>query len=218
MHLRHGCPWEGKRQALDAIHRAACPFEAIKGFFVLNDQRLEAEAQKNRELQREVTRLQEEVELLRSRPPPTSPSDTLWSPAMMEQAFNRMHSVVADTNHIGNQVMDLTAGLLALETRQDLALLNTTSRLREEMYAVRAMCQGVQSQLLNFVLDRRKESLTLASGSTASSVLNSAIGALTGDGGSKGSSSNTSGTASGPTRPKLTTSTSAVGSNSSTKL
>ncbi|KAL1759469.1 hypothetical protein FB107DRAFT_205083 [Schizophyllum commune] len=38
-HSRRGCPWKGRLASLTSDHIPSCPFEAIKGFFTINDNR-----------------------------------------------------------------------------------------------------------------------------------------------------------------------------------
>lgn len=184
-HSSYGCAWQGQRK-VQSQHISSCPYEAIKGFFAINEQRHEATRQENLDLRRQLSELQYEVQMLRERPfVVASPDETLLPPIVGETA-DRIGQLLADTDQLRSDLMNLSAGFSALEMRQDMALLSETARLREEMHSVRALCQAVQSQLINFVLDRRKESS--ASTSTSKAVLSSAINALTG-GSQEGSSS-----------------------------
>ncbi|KLO09244.1 hypothetical protein SCHPADRAFT_943800 [Schizopora paradoxa] len=40
VHSVNGCPWKGQRKSFSAEHQRQCPYEAIKGFFVVNEERL----------------------------------------------------------------------------------------------------------------------------------------------------------------------------------
>lgn len=53
----NGCPWSGARSALSGSHISQCPYESIKGFFCLNNAKMEA-------LQDENTILKAKVEAL----------------------------------------------------------------------------------------------------------------------------------------------------------
>ncbi|TPX53941.1 hypothetical protein PhCBS80983_g06106 [Powellomyces hirtus] len=211
-HLRYGCPWEGKRRDYQAKHKAVCPFEAIKGFFVLNDQRMEAVAQENRDLRNQLAVLSAEIAALRECPP--LPLEPVFVPPIVEETADRIGQLLVDTDHLRSELTHLNAGFLALEMRQDMALLSETARLREEMYSVRALCQAVQSQLLSFALDRRKESSSAPS--TTTSVLSSAFNALAG-----GTTSSAPADSANPSSKKDTTGKPGViraDSNSTTKL
>ncbi|KAJ3169892.1 hypothetical protein HDU88_000534 [Geranomyces variabilis] len=188
-HISYGCPWEGKRRLFYSEHKSSCPFEAIKGFFILNDQKMDALTRQNLALKSEISDLRTEIAILRDAPPVPVPAAFL--PPIVEETADRMGQLLLDTDLLRGELMNINAGFSALEMRQDVALLNETARLREEMHSVRALCQAVQSQLLNFALDRRKET----SSSTTSSVLTSAFNALAG---SSGDSGNTAGGTSPP--------------------
>ncbi|KAJ3159919.1 hypothetical protein HDU86_001183 [Geranomyces michiganensis] len=185
-HISHGCPWEGKRREFYADHKTSCPFEAIKGFFILNDQKMEALTRQNLALKAEIAELRTEIAVLRDTPPVPVPAAFL--PPIVEETADRMGQLLLDTDLLRGELMNINAGFSALEMRQDVALLNETARLREEMHSVRALCQAVQSQLLNFALDRRKES---SSSTTTSSVLTSAFNALAGSSGDGGNALST---------------------------
>ncbi|KAJ3189387.1 hypothetical protein HDU85_003016 [Gaertneriomyces sp. JEL0708] len=117
--------------------------------------------------------LREEVKLLREQPPVLSPDEAPVSPLVGETA-DRVSQLIADTTQLRSDMMNLTSGFSAMEMRQDMALLCETSRLREEMHSVRALCQAVQTQLIHFAMERRKETVA----SAGKSVLNSALSAL----------------------------------------
>ncbi|KAJ3178963.1 hypothetical protein HDU87_003232 [Geranomyces variabilis] len=192
-HISHGCPWEGKRRLFYSDHKSSCPFEAIKGFFILNDQKMDALTRLNMTLKSEISDLRTEIAILRDAPPVPVPAAFL--PPIVEETADRMGQLLLDTDLLRGELMNINAGFSALEMRQDVALLNETARLREEMHSVRALCQAVQSQLLNFALDRRKET----SSNITSSVLTSTFNALAG---SSGDSGNTTGNASPPLSAK----------------
>ncbi|TPX68504.1 hypothetical protein SpCBS45565_g03073 [Spizellomyces sp. 'palustris'] len=184
-HVYHGCAWEGQRKVLNEQHLVTCPFEAIKGFFRIHDQRQQAMEEENRELRRQLADLRQQVEALRERPLMISPPEAAMVPPIVGETADRIGQLLAETDQLRSDLVNLSAGFSAMEMRQDMALLCETSRLREEMHSVRALCQAVQSQLINFALDRRKEAS--ASSSTSKSVLSSAISALAG-GSSEGAS------------------------------
>ena len=41
IHSSNGCPWKGQRKELSVTHILICPYEAIKGYFTVNNKRME---------------------------------------------------------------------------------------------------------------------------------------------------------------------------------
>lgn len=62
-HSTNGCPWTGPRHDLEELHVPRCPYEAIKGFFAVNDARWAASHAENSLLRHRVQRLEESLEL-----------------------------------------------------------------------------------------------------------------------------------------------------------
>lgn len=60
-----GCPWTGRRSTLKDTHVPLCPYEAIKGFFSIHQQREEAMRQENLRLQQKVDTLQGVVNVMK---------------------------------------------------------------------------------------------------------------------------------------------------------
>ncbi|KAF8577105.1 hypothetical protein K439DRAFT_1639971 [Ramaria rubella] len=57
-HAVHGCPWTGPRRVLSSSHLRRCPYEAIKGFFVLNASRISVLEAENSSLRERVEDLE----------------------------------------------------------------------------------------------------------------------------------------------------------------
>ncbi|KAL0954541.1 hypothetical protein HGRIS_003506 [Hohenbuehelia grisea] len=64
-HSDNGCPWQGPRRSLDTSHIPTCPFEAIKGFFDINETRLSALTDENTLLKHKVDALEGLTQTLR---------------------------------------------------------------------------------------------------------------------------------------------------------
>ncbi|KAI5123072.1 hypothetical protein M0805_000506 [Coniferiporia weirii] len=64
LHITNGCPWNGARKALDP-HLSNCPYEAIKGFFTLNDARLSALHDENTVMRRKIKNAEATIQSLR---------------------------------------------------------------------------------------------------------------------------------------------------------
>lgn len=62
-HSNNGCPWTGPRHELEELHVPRCPYEAIKGFFAVNEARWAASQAENSLLRHRTQRLEESLEL-----------------------------------------------------------------------------------------------------------------------------------------------------------
>ncbi|KAL1717415.1 hypothetical protein EV715DRAFT_203341 [Schizophyllum commune] len=64
-HSRRGCPWKGRLASLTSDHIPSCPFEAIKGFFSINDNRFAELSGDNLLLRQRVETLEHTIKTLR---------------------------------------------------------------------------------------------------------------------------------------------------------
>ncbi|KAG8886131.1 hypothetical protein FRB97_007169 [Tulasnella sp. 331] len=60
-HSASGCPWQGPRHSLDPNHLLTCAYEAIKGFFTIQEDRTKTLMQENVDLRRTVIDLEQKV-------------------------------------------------------------------------------------------------------------------------------------------------------------
>lgn len=58
LHVSNGCGWTGPRDALAPSHIPSCPFEAIKGYFTLNNAKFDRIAEENVVLRHKVETLE----------------------------------------------------------------------------------------------------------------------------------------------------------------
>jgi hypothetical protein len=58
LHASNGCPWTGPRDTLASLHIPSCPFEAIKGFFALNNTKFERTAEENLVMRQKIDTLE----------------------------------------------------------------------------------------------------------------------------------------------------------------
>ncbi|KAI0073364.1 hypothetical protein K474DRAFT_1774771 [Panus rudis PR-1116 ss-1] len=54
----NGCPWSGRRNTLNSTHIQTCPYEAIKGFFTVQERRMNAVRDENQILRNRVSELE----------------------------------------------------------------------------------------------------------------------------------------------------------------
>ncbi|KAL1748734.1 hypothetical protein HDZ31DRAFT_59912 [Schizophyllum fasciatum] len=64
-HSSRGCPWKGRFASLSSDHIPSCPYEAIKGFFSINDTRFAALTSDNLLLRQRVETLEHTVKSMR---------------------------------------------------------------------------------------------------------------------------------------------------------
>ncbi|THH09122.1 hypothetical protein EW145_g2229 [Phellinidium pouzarii] len=64
MHNDNGCPWTGARKSLTS-HLSKCPYEAIKGFFVVNETRLSTLYEENTTLRQKLGNAEATIHSLR---------------------------------------------------------------------------------------------------------------------------------------------------------
>ncbi|KAL1682788.1 hypothetical protein EV122DRAFT_202974 [Schizophyllum commune] len=64
-HSRRGCPWKGRLASLTTEHIPSCPFEAIKGFFTINDNRFAELSGDNLLLRQRVETLEHTIKTMR---------------------------------------------------------------------------------------------------------------------------------------------------------
>ncbi|EJD02897.1 uncharacterized protein FOMMEDRAFT_168016 [Fomitiporia mediterranea MF3/22] len=64
MHSAHGCPWNGRRRCLPE-HLQSCSYEAIKGFFAVNDTLLSALRDENTVLRQNLNNAETSIHVLR---------------------------------------------------------------------------------------------------------------------------------------------------------
>ncbi|KAL1696318.1 hypothetical protein GGG16DRAFT_43511 [Schizophyllum commune] len=64
-HSRRGCPWKGRLASLTSDHIPSCPFEAIKGFFTINDNRFTELTGDNLLLRQRVETLEHTIKTMR---------------------------------------------------------------------------------------------------------------------------------------------------------
>lgn len=64
-HSRRGCPWKGRSALLTSEHIPSCPFEAIKGFFTINDNRFAQLSGDNLLLRQRVETLEHTIKTMR---------------------------------------------------------------------------------------------------------------------------------------------------------
>ncbi|TPX34340.1 hypothetical protein SmJEL517_g02949 [Synchytrium microbalum] len=176
LHARHGCIWQGRYQDRDTQHTLSCPYEAIKGFLVLQEQRNEELADENRDLKGQVALLRQELsELREAAVGPDHLQQALGPPPILDPpTLEHLNQIVAENEILRNDMEAMTQTIASVELNQNMALLSESNRLREEMQSVRAMCQAVQMQLV-YSLDRRKDG---AGPSAAANVIGAVAKAL----------------------------------------
>ncbi|TPX37896.1 hypothetical protein SeMB42_g06809 [Synchytrium endobioticum] len=168
LHARHGCMWEGTFQDRRIIHTPNCPYEAVKGFLVLQESRNEELAQENKSLKDQLALLRQELLELKE-----EPSNSMATAAEQATAFalgvppsllgsidpptlEQLNQVLAENEMLRNEIEALRATIASVELKQNMGLLSESNRLREEMQSVRAMCQAMQMQLV-YSLNGRKD-------------------------------------------------------------
>ncbi|KAF8638072.1 hypothetical protein AX16_010704 [Volvariella volvacea WC 439] len=65
-HANSGCPYKGSRDSLDGEHLPSCPYEALKGFFAINNSRISHLAEENLRLRSRVQGLEGTVKTMRA--------------------------------------------------------------------------------------------------------------------------------------------------------
>ncbi|KAJ3300259.1 hypothetical protein HK104_002821 [Borealophlyctis nickersoniae] len=211
LHASQGCQWKGLRTDRDTLHTPSCPYEALKGFFAQYEKRYDKVIQENRYLHHQIDTLQEEIRALKTMHVASGDhrghieeltrlvggmNDRTGQLTQLVGTLNeRTDGLTEDFLHIRSDLVNISAGLGALEIKQDMALMTESTRLREEMQSVRALCQAVQMQLVSYAFDRRKE----LSSSQTSSVkgLGGAAAAVAGAIGAIGAATAGSGSGSG---------------------
>ncbi|KAJ7072192.1 hypothetical protein C8F01DRAFT_1205816 [Mycena amicta] len=61
----NGCSWSGPRSVLESSHKSACPYEAIAGFFALNNKKFAQVAQENFILRHKIETLEDTLQTMR---------------------------------------------------------------------------------------------------------------------------------------------------------
>jgi hypothetical protein len=64
-HANNGCPWNGPRRQFSDGHVPSCPYEAIKGFFSINNTQISALSAENTALTQKIRALESVVEIMR---------------------------------------------------------------------------------------------------------------------------------------------------------
>ncbi|KAL4248179.1 hypothetical protein ABKN59_007895 [Abortiporus biennis] len=64
-HASNGCPWKGRRNTLSGSHLPQCPYESMKGFFALNDERFSSLSQENVLLRQKVGALEGMINVMK---------------------------------------------------------------------------------------------------------------------------------------------------------
>ncbi|KAJ3041487.1 hypothetical protein HDV00_009283 [Rhizophlyctis rosea] len=160
VHQGRGCKWHGTLgESTD--HLLHCPFEALKDVVDAQENRFKEVEDKNQELERRLETLQAEMDNLK---------------AIFSSIPHDWERILANTLHYQTELNNINATIGALEVKQDMAVMTESARIRDELQSVRALCQGLQMQLVTYVLDKRKDLSSLASGSK--SIASAAVAAI----------------------------------------
>ncbi|KAJ3052952.1 hypothetical protein HK097_005350 [Rhizophlyctis rosea] len=171
-HKQRGCKWRGT-DTESTTHIITCPYEALKSTFDTQERRYQQLEDRNTQLEHRIQALETELETFR---------------ATISNIPHDWDRIAANAHHLQTDFNNINATIGALEVKQDMALMAESARLREELQSVRALCQGLQMQLVTYVLDKRKDLPTLTSGSKG--LASAAVAAINALGSRGGSTSN----------------------------
>ncbi|KAJ6587069.1 hypothetical protein DFH09DRAFT_1028156 [Mycena vulgaris] len=137
LHASNGCTWTGPRDTLESLHVPSCPFEAIKGFFTLNNTKFERIAEDNLVLRHKVDTLESLVQTMKrelqstktalgpwyrpdgvyaySSPSSDLPPDLQPASASTSRRFSQLHDTPLSPDHAPQ---DLLAAYFPSETEE----------------------------------------------------------------------------------------------------
>ncbi|KAH8108037.1 hypothetical protein BXZ70DRAFT_31609 [Cristinia sonorae] len=126
-HASHGCPWTGRRIAMQSTHLPTCPYESIKGFFAIHDNKTAALEQENVQLRHQISVMQGMVNIMqreldavkRVLGPWYGPDPTLTSTAMSSSYLTSGFEPHSETT-VHTDISDADGGLS--RTNADLSL------------------------------------------------------------------------------------------------
>ncbi|KAJ3091655.1 hypothetical protein HK102_013909 [Quaeritorhiza haematococci] len=84
---------------------------------------------------------------------------------VVDRVFGQMEKLAAEHEMTKSDLDQLSANIASLELKQNMALLNESSRLREEFQSLRALIQAMQMQIVYSFDARRKEKGAVGNGS-----------------------------------------------------
>ncbi|KAJ3130451.1 hypothetical protein HK098_000016 [Nowakowskiella sp. JEL0407] len=158
-----GCVWKGPEADL-TDHLRTCTFESIKSYIQMQDRRYQTVLQQNEQLKDQVERLQTQVRTYFCNIPE---HESIAHPNSFDHTLARLGE---DSDVLRADFENLNASVAALEVKQDMNLMQESSRLRDEIHSIKALCHAMQLQLI-YLLEKRKESTpTLTTGSMFASL------------------------------------------------
>ncbi|KAJ3316046.1 hypothetical protein HDV04_000255 [Boothiomyces sp. JEL0838] len=147
-----GCGWNGIVSDLKD-HLNACPLAAIKGFIQIHQQQISSLKEENQKLVEAIGDLESHCYRLNCK--------------ILEMETNRIFTenmpgvppvvidnLALDVQLLKSELESLNMNLAHSELKHDQQFLAENIRLRDEMQALRAICQSVQTQLYNLAIHK----------------------------------------------------------------
>jgi outer membrane murein-binding lipoprotein Lpp len=150
-HSIHGCGWVGSR-ASTPTHLETCAYEGIRSFIELSTWRYDQLSHENAQLRSELAQLRDTLNAVRG--------DLVRDIAAIAPPIDLLPHIdrlTADNERVSSDVQSITADMASMDLRHNMAVMNESFRMREEMQALRQMCQVMQSQIM-YLSDRLKDS------------------------------------------------------------
>ncbi|KAJ1568550.1 hypothetical protein HK096_006117 [Nowakowskiella sp. JEL0078] len=165
---KYGCSWRGVDEN---NHLQTCSYEAIKSFLQIQELRHQELQQQNTQMSAQIESLQAEIQVFQNSCFCNIPGHefAVIPDGPVTVAIDRIGE---DIEFLRVEMENMNASSAAIEVKQNLALMNESSRLREEIQSVKALCHAMQMQMI-YLLERRKES---PGQSSTTSVLSKGIG------------------------------------------
>ncbi|KAJ3276844.1 hypothetical protein HDV01_002899 [Terramyces sp. JEL0728] len=151
-YAQYGCVWSGVLSELND-HTKACPLEAIKGFIQINQHQICTLKEENTKLVEALGDLESHCYRLNCK--------------ILEMETNRIltetmpgvppviiDNLAHDVQLLKSDLETLSMSLAHSELKHDQQFLAENIRLRDEMQALRAICQSVQNQLYNMAVQK----------------------------------------------------------------
>lgn len=128
-----------------------CKYEAIRGFIELSQWRYEQLAQENQQLRIDLSSTRDALNAIRA--------DLVRDIAALAPPVDLLPHIdrlTADNERVTADVQNISADMASMDLRHNMAVMNESFRMREEMQSLRQMCQVMQSQIL-FLSERVKD-------------------------------------------------------------
>lgn len=132
-------------------HLESCQFEAIRPFIEMTRWRLDQLEAENAGLRTDLAVTRDQLNAVRA--DLTRDIATIAPPMDLLPHIDRL---TGDTERLGADIQSVTAEVASMDLRHNMAVMNESFRMREELQGVRSMCQVMQSQIL-YLTERLKE-------------------------------------------------------------